>query len=71
MLVAWAPASQAQLAGHNTRGDYGLLSGTQTPVGIYGVGMVYDYTADTLRDKAVTHSRPFAERSSLTHPGNQ
>ena len=51
LSIAWAPASQAQLAGHNTRGDYGLLSGTQAPVGIYAVGMFYDYSSDTLRDR--------------------
>jgi hypothetical protein len=39
------------LAGHNTRGDYGLMSGTQAPIGVYGVGMFYDFSADTLRDK--------------------
>jgi hypothetical protein len=51
LLLAWPMASQAQLAGHNTRGDYGLLSGTQAPVGLYGVGMFYDYSAGTLRDR--------------------
>jgi hypothetical protein len=28
------------------------MSGTQVPVGVYGVGMFYDYSADTLRDKS-------------------
>jgi hypothetical protein len=41
----------AQLSGHNTRGDMGIMSGTQAPVGMYGVGMFYDYSADTLRDR--------------------
>ncbi len=43
--------SVAQLAGHNTRGDYGMQSGTQAPPGLYAVSMLYDYSADTLRDK--------------------
>ena len=51
LVVVWPAVSNAQLAGHNTRGDYGLMSGTQAPVGVYGVGMFYDYSADTLRDK--------------------
>jgi len=41
----------AQLAGHNTRGDYGLQSGTQAPPGFYVVPMFYDFTADTLRNR--------------------
>ena len=52
LLILWPAASVAQLSGHNTRGDYGMMSGTQAPVGMYGVGMWYDYTADTLRDKS-------------------
>jgi hypothetical protein len=52
LLVILLPfSSHAQLAGHNTRGDYGLQSGTQAPPGFYIVPMVYDYTADTLRDQ--------------------
>ena len=52
LLMVWPVLSQAQLSGHNTRGDYGLMSGTQAPVGVYGVGMFYDYSADELRDKS-------------------
>ena len=51
LLVMYPLASQAQLAGHNTRGDFGMMSGTQVPMGTYGVGMYYDYSADTLRDR--------------------
>ena len=40
----------AQYAGHNMRGDFGMLSGTQPPPGVYVVPMYYRYTADTLRD---------------------
>ena len=41
----------AQFNGHNTRGDFGLHSGTQAPPGLYLVPVIYDYQADTLRDK--------------------
>ncbi len=42
--------SAAQLSGHNTKGDFGMLSGTQAPPGFYVVPIYYDYSADTLRD---------------------
>lgn len=42
--------AQAQLAGHNTRGDYGLQSGTLPPPGFYIAPQFYDFSADTLRD---------------------
>ena len=41
----------AQLSGANTKGDYGLLAGTQAPPGFYVVPLFYDYTADTLRNR--------------------
>ena len=44
-------AGQAQLSGHNTKGDFGLQSGTQAPPGFYVVPLIYDYRADTLRDR--------------------
>ena len=50
-------AGYAQLAGHNTRGDFGLQSGTQAPPGFYVVPLFYDYRADTLRD---SNGDPFA-----------
>jgi hypothetical protein len=50
LLLTYPLTSQAQLNGHNTRGDYGLMSGTQLPVGNYALGLYYDYSADTLRD---------------------
>ena len=43
-------AGHAQLSGHNTKGDFGLQSGTQAPPGFYVVALYYDYSADTLRD---------------------
>jgi hypothetical protein len=51
LVTFWPAGSLAQLSGHNTRGDLGMMSGTQAPVGMYGVGMWYDYSADTLRDR--------------------
>jgi hypothetical protein len=52
LIIAFLGPTEAlgQLAGHNTRGDFGLQSGTQAPPGLYIVPMFYDYTADTLRD---------------------
>jgi hypothetical protein len=44
-------AGHAQLNGHNTRGDFGLQSGTQLPPGFYVMPLIYDYRADTLRDR--------------------
>lgn len=32
LLLVLPLMSHAQLSGHNTRGDYGLVSGTQAPV---------------------------------------
>jgi hypothetical protein len=52
LLVLLFPlAGHAQLNGHNTRGDFGLQSGTQAPPGFYVVPLFYDYEADTLRDR--------------------
>jgi hypothetical protein len=52
LLVFLLPvAGYAQLNGHNTRGDFGLQSGTQAPPGFYVVPLIYDYRADTLRDR--------------------
>jgi hypothetical protein len=44
-------ASRAQLNGHNSRGDFGLQSGTQAPPGFYVVPLAYDYRADSLKDR--------------------
>jgi len=55
--LALPAISHAQLSGHNTKGDFGLQSGTQAPPGFYVVPLFYDYTADTLRD---SNGNPFA-----------
>lgn len=42
----------AGYGGHNMKGDYGLLSGSQPPPGFYVMApMYYHYDADTLRNK--------------------
>jgi hypothetical protein len=40
----------AGFAGHNTKGDFGLQSGTQPPPGLLITPMYYRYSGDTLRD---------------------
>ena len=53
LMAMWICVSNpvhAQLSGHNTKGDFGLQSGTQAPPGFYVVPLYYDYSADTLRD---------------------
>jgi len=44
-------ASYAQLGGFNTKGDFGLLAGTQAPPGFWFIPLFYDYKGDTLRDR--------------------
>ena len=47
-----AGPSQAQLSGHNTKGDFGLQSGSQAPPGFYVVApMYYRYDADSLKNR--------------------
>ena len=51
ILVLCATQAQAQLLGHNTPGDYGLLSGSQAPPGVYLIAPLYvRYDSDTLRN---------------------
>jgi len=51
-LFCSAGPAQAQLSGHNSRGDYGLQSGSQAPPGWYLVApMYYRYSADEFRDR--------------------
>ena len=49
--VLLAISSHGGLSGHNTKGDFGLQSGTQPPVGFYVIPLFVDYQADTFRDK--------------------
>jgi hypothetical protein len=47
-----AGPSQAQLSGHNTKGDFGLQSGSQAPPGFYVVApMYYRYDGDSLKNR--------------------
>ena len=42
----------SQLSGHNSMGDYGMFSGTQSPPGWYlAAPMYYRYSADEFRDR--------------------
>lgn len=51
-LVAGGAEVSAQLSGHNTKGDFGLLAGSQAPPGFYVVAPLYlRYEADTLRNR--------------------
>jgi len=52
-LLAMLPlASHAQLSGYNTRGDFGMQSGTQAPPGFYIVPVYYGFSADEFKDKS-------------------
>jgi hypothetical protein len=47
-----AGVAHAQLSGHNTKGDFGLQSGSQAPPGFYVVApMYYRYDADSLKNR--------------------
>jgi len=50
-LVVTAIPARAQLNGHNLKGDFGLMSGSQPPPGFYLAPAFFDYSADTLRDR--------------------
>ncbi len=51
-LFCTAVPAHAQLSGHNSKGDFGLQSGTQAPPGWYLVApMYYRYSADEFRDR--------------------
>jgi hypothetical protein len=52
ITILHAQSSLAGFAGSNTKGDFGLQSGTQLPPGFYLVApMYYRYDADTLKDR--------------------
>jgi hypothetical protein len=62
-----ADLAHAQYAGHNTKGDFGLQSGSQPPPGLYLVApMYYRYDADSLKNRdGDTVSIDPEERGSL------
>ena len=49
-LVFASDGALAGFAGHNTKGDFGLQSGTQPPPGLLIAPMYYRYSGNTLRD---------------------
>ena len=50
-IILQSSAAFASFAGHNTKGDFGLQSGSQPAPGFYAIApMYYRYDADTLRD---------------------
>ena len=52
IVLLYSHTSLAGFAGNNTKGDFGLQSGSQLPPGWYLVApMYYRYDADTLRDR--------------------
>lgn len=51
MVSTTTPAS-AQLNGHNTLGDFGLLAGTQPAPGFYAAAFYYRYHTDTIRNRS-------------------
>ena len=53
-------AGHAQMSGSNTKGDFGLMAGTQAPPGFYVIPLFYDYTADALRDENGDRVSPIA-----------
>lgn len=50
-IILSAGPAWAGFAGHNSKGDFGLQSGTQLPPGFYLSPMYYRYDADTVKDR--------------------
>lgn len=50
LAVLWQPA-QAQLSGHNLRGDYGLDSGSQPAPHFYLIPVYVNYSTSTIRNR--------------------
>jgi hypothetical protein len=51
VTILSAGPAHAQFAGHNTKGDYGLQSGSQPPPGVYVVPMYYRYDGDSVKNR--------------------
>jgi hypothetical protein len=49
-IILHAGPVYAGFAGHNSKGDFGLQSGSQPPPGFYIAPMYYRYDTDTLKD---------------------
>ena len=67
-IILQSSAAFASFAGHNTKGDFGLQSGSQPTPGFYAIApMCYHYDADTLRDSSGNSISPDLENGgSLT-----
>ncbi len=52
MALCFCNNANAILNGHNAKGDYGLMSGTQAGPGFYVPVMYFDYGIDTLRESS-------------------
>jgi len=50
-ILGFVAPAHAQLMGHNTKGDFGLQSGTQPEPGFYLSGMFVRYDGDTINDR--------------------
>lgn len=51
-LVSIATAASAQFNGHNSLGDFGMLSGTQPDPGLYATAFYYRYDIDSIRGRS-------------------
>lgn len=49
--MALASPARAQLNGHNTLGDFGVLAGSQPAPGFYAAAFYYRYDTDTIRGR--------------------
>jgi hypothetical protein len=58
ILVVIICPVQAQFLGHNAKGDFGLLSGTQPDPGFYFAPMYYRIDADDIKDRFGNSFRP-------------
>ena len=52
VFVALAGYAHADVNGHNTKGDYGMFSGSQPDPGFYIAPLYINYDADTLRNSS-------------------
>ena len=51
LVVLPASVARAQFNGHNSLGDFGVLSASQPAPGFYASGFYYRYHTDTIRDR--------------------
>lgn len=51
VLLGCSATLMAQMSGHNLKGDFGLMSGTQPAAGFYFAPLYMHYNGDTLRNR--------------------